>query len=163
MNTDEWHRFKREIYQKTLGVIFREMKRVAQVGEVMRCGDGVTRIIFPGIPIHSMDLEETWAFTGCRSLNAKFPCPRCLVPNAEQQNYSTSHPLRTSATMQKVYRDAKDLRTKTEANQLLMDNGLNDVEVIFEFLALLIYIEYFFLIELFLGFSPFGSLQERFI
>jgi hypothetical protein len=129
VNTEEWHKFKREIYQQTLAIIFAEMKKISVHGEVTRCGDGKARIIFPAVPIHSMDLEETWVFTGCRSLNAKFPCPRCLVSNSEQHDYDVHPPLRTSLAMKEIYQQAQAAKTKAEAHQLLMGHGLNDVKV----------------------------------
>jgi hypothetical protein len=163
-HTDEWHRFKREIYQQTFGVIFGKTKEVAKMGgEVMRCGDEKKRIIIPGVPIDSMDMEEMWCFTACRSVHAKFPCPRCLVPNAEQHIYSKTYPLRTSSSMKKTYDDAKEAKTKAEANQLLMDCGLNDVKVQYSIFTTCYPTLLMQQIELLLGFPKLRPISRCFI
>lgn len=57
-----------------------------------------------------------------------FPCPVCLVPNAHMSDGST-HPLRTSKSMQKVFNEAAAMATKAEQDKYLQGYGLRDVKV----------------------------------
>lgn len=63
---------------------------------------------------------------GVRSLH---PCPTCLVHRDELSNLSLPFALRTTAGMQAVLREARELRTKKDRDELLKNFGLRDVEV----------------------------------
>jgi hypothetical protein len=63
-----------------------------------------------------------------RGSTANFPCPVCLVPK-DQRSDGSSHKLRTSEDMQKVFNDAAAMQSKTDRNSYLKSYGLRDVEV----------------------------------
>jgi len=65
-----------------------------------------------------------------RGFRGLCPCVICLVPQEKQRNVSKQYPLRTQVGTQAILEKAKNL-AKGEAEQLLKENGLHPVEVIF--------------------------------
>lgn len=63
-----------------------------------------------------------------RGSKGNFPCPVCLVPKTQMTDGST-HPLRTSETMQQVYNAAAAMSTKKQQDSHLKNYGLRNVEV----------------------------------
>lgn len=63
-----------------------------------------------------------------RGVKSDFPCPICLVPGDQMSDGST-HDLRTTRSMQKVYDEAMKLPTKTRQHEHLQKYGLRRVEV----------------------------------
>ena len=60
-------------------VMFKSLVTPARSGLTLNCGDLKTRILYPGIPIHSLDGQEACAACACRAALAKYLCPKCLV------------------------------------------------------------------------------------
>lgn len=58
-----------------------------------------------------------------------FPCPVCLVPDDKLAIHDTTYPLRTQATMKKIYNDAMAMKTVDESNNLLKKYGLCGIDV----------------------------------
>ena len=52
--------FKWEVYHKILQRIFKTLEIPSQQGEAVKCGNGLHCVLFPGIPIHTLDGEEAW-------------------------------------------------------------------------------------------------------
>ena len=97
----------------------------------MRCGDGVIRVLHPGIIIESQDGEEANCFCACRaSGHANYPCPKCLVHKDQLHNVTGSFESRTSESMRLVIQRASRAQTKTEKEKILQAFGLHDIEVI---------------------------------
>ncbi|KAJ7768112.1 hypothetical protein DFH07DRAFT_1008731 [Mycena maculata] len=130
-STLAWARFRREVYHKVCGIIFKSLLGPARNGETVKCGDGIDRVLFPGIPYHSLDGEEACTMCACRAALTNFPCPRCLVPKTELHFLSKQFTLRTTATMKQVYDAALVARTKTDQERLLQSNGLHLTENFF--------------------------------
>lgn len=63
-----------------------------------------------------------------RGGNSDFPCPICLASKAKMCDGST-HPLRTSESMQKVYLEARAMDSETQRDKHLKAHGLRNVEV----------------------------------
>ncbi|KAJ7076256.1 hypothetical protein B0H15DRAFT_790797 [Mycena belliarum] len=97
--TLEFAKYKMEVYQKVLAVIFRSLKSRSRNGEPIRCPDHVARIFHPGFLINSLDGKEAAYFNACRAALANFPCPKCLVSKADLHRITSSFTIRTSATM----------------------------------------------------------------
>ncbi|KAF8211914.1 hypothetical protein K438DRAFT_1805609 [Mycena galopus ATCC 62051] len=132
-------KFKRDIYHQVLRVIFVEtLNQQASAGRCVPCGDAVRRVLFPHIPVLSLDGEEACTCaTTCSSL-ADFPCPRCLVRQDQLHNFfskTLDFPLRTTATMKAVYEQAQAERFKGDAEDLLQHHGLHLTENAFWSLA----------------------------
>ena len=125
----EFAQFKREVYQKILGRIFRTLKRRSRYGEAHCCADGVYRILYPGILIESQDGEEASYFCACRAALANYPCPKCLVHKDELHHVSKEFSVRTSESMRAVIQEASVAPTKAKKEKKLQDHGLHDIEV----------------------------------
>ena len=125
---EEFQHFQREIYQKVFKILFASICQRSWQGEAMRCGDAEIRILYPGVCILSLDLEEAWYFCACRSAAARHPCPKCLVHRNDLHNLSLKWPLRTSELMQRVVLNARQ-QGKTKREEILQDYGLHDVDV----------------------------------
>jgi hypothetical protein len=63
-----------------------------------------------------------------RGTGSDFPCPICLVPNTQMYDGST-HPLRTSDNMQKIYNEPAAIQSKTQQEKLLKKYSLRNVKV----------------------------------
>ncbi|KAJ7651825.1 hypothetical protein B0H17DRAFT_1269904 [Mycena rosella] len=130
-STLSWARFRREVYHKVCAVIFQSLLRPSRDGETIKCGDGIDRVLFPGIPFHSLDGEEACTMCECRAALANFPYPRCLVSKAELHSLLREFPRRTTTSMKQVYEDACAARNKTEREQILQSHGLHFTENFF--------------------------------
>ncbi|KAG2148877.1 hypothetical protein DEU56DRAFT_729847 [Suillus clintonianus] len=117
--------FKREVYHKVLAVVFGSLRSRGRCGEAMKCGDQVQRVIYPGIPIASVDSEESWALTSTRAGLADYPCPKCLVHNCSQHNLASVFEPRTVEGMMQAYHDAMECQTKSGSERILQQNGLH--------------------------------------
>lgn len=126
----EFAQFKRVVYQKVASRVFSSLRRRSHSGEAMQCGDGVNRILHPGILIESMDGEEANCFCACRaSGHANYPCPKCLVHKDQLHNITGSFETRTSDSMRSVILRASQASTKMEKEKILQAFGLHDIQV----------------------------------
>ncbi|KAJ7461103.1 hypothetical protein FB451DRAFT_1341275 [Mycena latifolia] len=123
----EFAQFKREIYQQVLEIIFSSLYPRSWRGEVLTCGDNITRVLYPGFLIESLDFEEAWNFTCCRAGRAKFPCPRCLVSQEMLHCLQRTFEARTSSNMRAIVRLAQNAPNATQKEKILMDHGLHDI------------------------------------
>ncbi|KAJ7052426.1 hypothetical protein C8F01DRAFT_1065968 [Mycena amicta] len=120
---------KRNLYHRVLRRVFVEpLARCSKTGESVTCGDTTPRVLFPAIPIASLDGKEADMYTNTRAALAHFPCARCLV-RADQLCQISGHVFepRTTASMKKVYQDAQNMRYKKDAEELLQGYGLHAV------------------------------------
>ncbi|KAJ3555276.1 hypothetical protein NP233_g12248 [Leucocoprinus birnbaumii] len=100
-----------------------------QDGVHVECGDGITRVLFPGILILSADYEEQAVMALIRGFQGSFPCPVCLVPAGSQPHLTTQFPLRTQEDTQDTVRKARAAgMNKTMAEQILKEKGLRRVD-----------------------------------
>ena len=130
--TEEFSHFKREVYQKVLKKVFRSLKHRSQNGEAHCCGDGINRVLYPGILIESQDAEEAAYFCGCRAASANHPCPKCLVAHEDLHKISANFEERTPQTMRTVLMQVSQAKTKAAKEKILMDNGMHNIEVSFQ-------------------------------
>ncbi|KDR73369.1 hypothetical protein GALMADRAFT_72471, partial [Galerina marginata CBS 339.88] len=125
----EYAHFKRTVYQKVASKVFSSLRRRSHSGEAMQCGDGVNRVLHPGILINSLDGEEANCFCACRaSSKANYPCPKCLVRKDQMYNVTGSFEARTSDSMRSVILRASQASTKTEKEKILQAFGLHDIQ-----------------------------------
>ncbi|EGO29424.1 hypothetical protein SERLADRAFT_433403 [Serpula lacrymans var. lacrymans S7.9] len=129
--TLEWAHFKRDVYHQVLGIVFKTLQRPARHGEAMKCGDSHNRIIHPGIPIKSLDGEESCVVTAMWAALANYPCPKCLVHHNELHNINGTFEPRITKTMQKAYLDSTRAPNKSEAERILQSRGLHATQNFF--------------------------------
>ncbi|KAJ7092345.1 hypothetical protein B0H15DRAFT_905706 [Mycena belliarum] len=124
----EYDRLKREIYHTVCMVVLASLEPRSRNGEALRFGDGVTRIAYPGILVESMDFEELAAWLAIRNSRANHPCPKCLVYHDDLHKLSVDAELRTSASMRRIFNQAKRL-PPTQREELLKSYGLQFFEL----------------------------------
>jgi hypothetical protein len=112
-----------------LSIILRPLAGPAARGEPVTCGDGIERIIYPGIAIASLDNEEACTYCGCRSSLANYPCPRCLVHNDDLHRLTEMFTPRTPTAMRAVFNEVKEITSRAKREEILRDHGLNFVQV----------------------------------
>lgn len=127
--TLEFSRYKMDVYQKVLAVVFSSLKFRSWRGSTIRCPDNQVRVFHPGILISSLDGKEAAYFNTCRAALANFPCPKCLVNKCDLHKITSQFELRTTPAMQAVVTRASKQNTKTEKENILKDYGLHDVQV----------------------------------
>ncbi|KAF7349530.1 hypothetical protein MSAN_01743400 [Mycena sanguinolenta] len=130
--TIRFAKFKRDVYHRVLHIVFvQTLRHHASGGRCVPCADGMQRVLFPRLPVLSLDGEEACTCAATRGALADFPCPRCLA-RRDQLHYFFSNnlefPLRTTATMKAVYEQAKSERFKGDAEDLLQRHGLHLTE-----------------------------------
>ena len=64
-----------------------------------------------------------------RGVSSLFPCPRCIIPADKQGDISVKAPLRTTANMVSVLREARQERHLKDRKEKLKAVGLRDVDV----------------------------------
>ncbi|KAJ7885741.1 hypothetical protein B0H14DRAFT_3734854 [Mycena olivaceomarginata] len=126
--TLEFAKYKMEVYQKVLKVIFASLKLCSWSGEPIRCPDNFVRVFHPGILISSLDGKEAAYFNACRVALANFPCPKCLVHKSDLHKITGQFKLRTTQTMKAVVIRARRKGTKTAKEDILKSHGLHDVQ-----------------------------------
>ncbi|KAJ7692037.1 hypothetical protein B0H14DRAFT_2651828, partial [Mycena olivaceomarginata] len=97
-------KFKRDVYHRVMRIVFVDTLQHQASG-----GKCVT-VLFPRLPILSLDGEEACICAATRAALADFPCPRCLVRHDQQHDFFSKNlefPLRTTTTMKAVYEQAK--------------------------------------------------------
>lgn len=90
------------------------------------------RVLYPAIPIASLDGKEMSIFTATRGPLANYPCSRCLVRGDQLHDIFTRHrtfELRTTESMKAVYEEAAAMQYKTHAEEHLQSYGLYSTEV----------------------------------
>lgn len=125
-------KFKRDVYHEVLGVIFGDsLTQRSYNGECVPCGDGKIRVLYPGIPVLSLDGEEACICTCTKAAMADVPCSSCLVTQNELHDLSPNRYFvpRTTQSMKAVYRNSLNHRFKKDANDLLQRYGLHQTEV----------------------------------
>jgi hypothetical protein len=105
------------------------MRHASHHGEVMNCGDSITRRNYIDILVLSLDGKAAWCYCGTRAYPANFPCPRCMVHREQLDDLLDDSLPRTTDWMRRVYEEAQTKHTKGEKDQLLRDHGLHSVEV----------------------------------
>ncbi|KAJ8690115.1 hypothetical protein PTI98_011573 [Pleurotus ostreatus] len=127
----KWTNHKATIYHLAMGVILEDIITHSHTGFAVKCGDSIQRTLYPCIPIKSADYEEVCVMTLTRGTGSYFPCPVCLVPDDKLAIHNTTYPLRTQATMKKIYNDAMAMKTVDESNNLLKKYGLRGIDNVF--------------------------------
>ncbi|KAJ7842905.1 hypothetical protein B0H13DRAFT_1909632 [Mycena leptocephala] len=75
----EYDQLKRLIYRGVCETVMASLQHRSHRGEALRFGDGIIRVVHPGVLIESMDFEELAAWLAIRNSRSLHPCPQCLV------------------------------------------------------------------------------------
>ncbi|KAI5987075.1 hypothetical protein EDD15DRAFT_2372818 [Pisolithus albus] len=115
-----WH----ESFKRILGTIEKE----SETGCWVKCWDGLACRFFPVVLILSADYEEQAVMALVRGVKSNFPCPVCLIPRDDISKFPAQCELRTSAGVIKVLQEARSQETTEKREQILMQQGLRDVD-----------------------------------
>ncbi|KAJ7241737.1 hypothetical protein C8J57DRAFT_1726504 [Mycena rebaudengoi] len=131
---EDFAKLRALIYNRINAVILDSLKHRSRYGDTFRFGDGRCRTAYPGIFIESMDFQELAAWLAMRSAAAKYPCPKCLVPQDRLCELTKRFQLRTPTAMKAVLEKALGKNTKKAKEEVLKGSGLHDVEqILWEF------------------------------
>ena len=122
-------RFKREIYHKVFRIIFETLLRPSNYGEAVNCSDALTRVLWPGVLIDSVDYQEAEILCAIRAALADFPCPKCLVYKLDLHLLTKPNTPRTTQSMMAIYHQGQAAATKAEKERIFQAHGLHDTEV----------------------------------
>ncbi|KAH6906920.1 hypothetical protein BKA70DRAFT_1372268 [Coprinopsis sp. MPI-PUGE-AT-0042] len=79
--------YRRIVWHACFKVLLNSLRRYWVMGAKVKCGDKVTRHIFPRILMLSADYEEQVIMAGIRGINTSHPCPVCLVTKDDLNKY----------------------------------------------------------------------------
>ncbi|KAF9523577.1 hypothetical protein CPB83DRAFT_951188, partial [Crepidotus variabilis] len=117
---------KRDVWHNSVSEILSSIKSYSKHGTSIKCGDGVTRVIYPHVLILSADYEEASDIALTRGVRASYPCSICLVPTGEQSHLSAEYEIRTSDNMKKIWNETQTMNV-TQRERTLQAVGLRDV------------------------------------
>ncbi|KAJ7221434.1 hypothetical protein GGX14DRAFT_388602 [Mycena pura] len=99
-------------------------------GATFKFGDRVFRTATPGILIQSMDFQEIAAWLVMRNSQAKYLCPKCLVPSDQLEQLTKHFTHRTIDMMRRTLAKARRQLTKGDKERVLRGKGMHNVEQI---------------------------------
>ncbi|KAJ7289746.1 hypothetical protein C8J57DRAFT_1706452 [Mycena rebaudengoi] len=115
---EDFAKLRALIYNRINAVILDSLKHRSRYGDTFRFGDGRCRTAYPAM----------------RSAAAKYPCPKCLVPQDRLCVLTKRFQLRTPTAMKAVLEKALGKNTKKAKEEVLKGSGLHDVEqILWEF------------------------------
>ena len=112
------------------------LKHPSHYGIPQKCGDAVTRVLYPGILIKAIDGKEACTSCAVQNAHANYPCPKCLVHRHQLDEIDQTFPSRTTESMRAVYEQYLAAPTKTAGKAILVQSGLHATKV---YLLLLFY------------------------
>ncbi|RDB28873.1 hypothetical protein Hypma_015251 [Hypsizygus marmoreus] len=122
---------KRAVWHAAVEKVVEKVIEMAKTGCWFECADAIQRLLVPIILILSADWEEQTMMALTRGLNAKFPCPICLVPDDKLMDLEEVFTPRTSESMIQVFNEAQEMRTIKDLDAHLQSYGLRNVENVF--------------------------------
>ncbi|KAI6095746.1 hypothetical protein EV401DRAFT_2062414 [Pisolithus croceorrhizus] len=109
-------------FKKILGTIEKE----SETGCWVKCWDGLACCFFPVVLILSADYEEQAVMALVHGIKSNFPCPMGLVPRNNISKFPAQCEIHTSA---------KVIKTTEKREQILMQQGLRDIDNAFFIVA----------------------------
>ncbi|KAI0686368.1 hypothetical protein BC835DRAFT_1288244, partial [Cytidiella melzeri] len=124
--------WKNTVFHEAFRAFLKIVARLSKVGQVVHCGDRISRVLFPYIHILSADYEEQCRFALIRGLGGNAPCPVCLVPKGTLSDLRTRYAYRVAAEVQELVHKVESKKAKEAALKPLglraVKNALWDVE-----------------------------------
>ncbi|KAI0700322.1 hypothetical protein BC835DRAFT_1304172 [Cytidiella melzeri] len=124
--------WKNAVFHEAFRAFLKIVARLSKVGQVVHCGNRISRVLFPYIHILSADYEEQCCFALIRGLGGNAPCPVCLVPKGTLSDLRTEYAYRVAAEVQELVHKVESKKAKEAALKPLglraVKNALWDVE-----------------------------------
>ncbi|KAK1215109.1 hypothetical protein PQX77_022305 [Marasmius sp. AFHP31] len=115
--------------------IIKSLILMSQVGEIFKCGDGVTRLIYLVVLALSADYEEQCVMCLIRGINSGYPCPKCMVERDKMSNLLKTWAARTAAETMEILNKVITLQKKAQQEGLLKEHSLRLAQNTFMLLA----------------------------
>ncbi|KAI6032389.1 hypothetical protein EDC04DRAFT_2605206 [Pisolithus marmoratus] len=120
--------FKNTVWHKSFRKLLQMVEKESETGCWVKCWDGVTHCFFLVILILSADYEEQAVMALICSIKSNFPCPVCLIPHDHILEFPDQCMLWTSENVLKVLQEAHSQDTTEKKDQILIQQGLHDVD-----------------------------------
>ncbi|KAI5985055.1 hypothetical protein EDD15DRAFT_2390223 [Pisolithus albus] len=127
--------FKNAVWHESFRKLLQTIEKESETGCWVNCWDGVARRFFPVILILSADYEEQAVMALICGVKSNFPCPICLIPRDRISDFPAQCELRTSENVLKVLQEARSQDTAEKREQILIQQGLRDVDSAFTVVA----------------------------
>ncbi|KIK18571.1 hypothetical protein PISMIDRAFT_14280 [Pisolithus microcarpus 441] len=123
--------FKNAVWHESFRKLLQTIEKESQAGCWVNCWDGIPHCFFPVVFILSADYEEQAVMALIRGIKSNFPCPICLIPRNHISDFPTQCELQTSKNILKVLEDTCSQDTQEKKEQILIQQGLRDVDSAF--------------------------------
>ncbi|KAI0697352.1 hypothetical protein BC835DRAFT_1206783, partial [Cytidiella melzeri] len=124
--------WKHAVFHEAFRNFLKDVARLSKVGQVVHCGDQISRVLFPYIHILSADYEEQCRFALIRGLGGNAPCPVCLVPKGTLSDLKARYAYRVAAEVAELVNKPESMKDKEAVLRPLglrpVRNALWDVE-----------------------------------
>ncbi|KAI6036965.1 hypothetical protein BKA83DRAFT_4460212 [Pisolithus microcarpus] len=120
--------FKNAVWHHSFKKLLETIKKESQTGCWVNCWDGIARRFFPVVLILSADYKEQAVMALVRGVKSNFPGPICLIPHDDISKFPAQCELRTSDNVVKVLQEARSQETAEKGEQILIWQGLCDID-----------------------------------
>ncbi|KAI0683945.1 hypothetical protein BC835DRAFT_1241405, partial [Cytidiella melzeri] len=124
--------WKHAVFHEAFRNFLKDVARLSKVGQVVHCGDQISRVLFPYIHILSADYEEQCRFALIRGLGGNAPCPVCLVPKGTLSDLKARYAYCVAAEVVELVNKPESMKDKEAVLRPLglfpVRNALWDVE-----------------------------------
>ncbi|KAI6028057.1 hypothetical protein BKA83DRAFT_4462579 [Pisolithus microcarpus] len=127
--------FKNAVWHKSFRKLLQTIEKESRTGCWVNCWDGIPHCFFPIVLILSADYEEQAVMALIRGVKSNFPCPICLIPCNHISDFPAQFELQTSKNIVKVLEDTCSQDTQEKKEQILIQQGLHDVDSTFTVVA----------------------------
>ncbi|KAI6018654.1 hypothetical protein BKA83DRAFT_4464950 [Pisolithus microcarpus] len=121
--------FKNAVWHESFRKLLQTIEKESQMGCWVNCWDGIPHHFFPVVLILSTDYEEQVVMALIHGVKSNFSCPICLIPHIS--DFPAQCKLQTSKNIVKVLEDACSQDTQEKKEQILIQQGLHDVDSAF--------------------------------
>ncbi|KAI6018855.1 hypothetical protein EDC04DRAFT_2869958 [Pisolithus marmoratus] len=127
--------FKNAVWHESFRKLLQTIEKESETGCWVNCWDGVACHFFPVVLILSADYEEQAVMGLICGIESNFPCPICLIPHDHILEFPDQCTLRTSKDVVKVLQEVHSQDTAKKKEQILIQQGLCDVDSAFAVIA----------------------------
>ncbi|KAI6008643.1 hypothetical protein EDC04DRAFT_2610841 [Pisolithus marmoratus] len=123
--------FKNAVGHESFKKLLQMIEKESQTGCWVNCWDGIACHFFPVVLILSADYEEQAVMALICGIKSNFPCPICLIPRDQILEFPAHCELQTSKNVLKVLQEAHLQDTTEKKEQILIQQGLCDIDSAF--------------------------------
>ncbi|KAI6033517.1 hypothetical protein BKA83DRAFT_4460366 [Pisolithus microcarpus] len=120
--------FKNAVWHHSFKKLLETIEKESQTGCWVNCWDGIVHCFFLVVLILSADYEEQAVMALVHGVKSNFPCPICLIPHDNISKFPAQCELHTSDNIVKVLQEAHSQETAEKGEQILIWQGLRDVD-----------------------------------